>query len=57
MTTLKLYKGVSFDGVNTFPDIPTKAVFDTYLAGKQQYSLSVQYNRIGEPILIQKGYD
>ena len=57
MTTLKLYKGVDFDGVNSFPDIPTKAAFDTYLAGKQQYSQSVQYNRIGDPILIQKGYD
>ena len=57
MTTLKLYKGVDFDGVNSFPDIPTKAAFDTYLAAKQQYSQTVQYNRIGEPILIQKGYD
>lgn len=33
MTTLKLYKGVNFDGVNSFPDIPTKTTFDTYLAG------------------------
>jgi hypothetical protein len=57
MTTLKLYKGVDFDGVNSFPDIPTKATFDAYLAAKQQYSQTVQYNRIGEPILIQKGYD
>mgnify|MGYP000853097706 CR=1 FL=1 len=57
MTTLKLYKGVVFDGVNSFPDIPTKATFDAYLAAKQQYSQTVQYNRIGEPILIQKGYD
>ena len=57
MTTLTLYKGVAFDGVNSFPHITSKTAFDTYLAGKQQYSQDIHFNRIGEPILINEGYD
>ena len=57
MTTLTLYKGVSFDGVNSFPHITAKSAFDGYLAGKQQYSQSITYNRIGDPILINLDYD
>ena len=57
MTSLTLYKGVAFDGVNSFPHITTKSVFDAYLAGKQQYSQDIHFNRIGEPILINEGYD
>lgn len=57
MTTLTLYKGVVFDGVNSFPHITSKETFVAYLAGKQQYSQNIHYNRIGEPILINKGYD
>ena len=57
MTTLSLYKGVSFDGVNSFPHITAKSAFDGYLAGKQQYSQSITYNRIGDPILINLDYD
>ena len=54
---LTLYKGVSFDGVNSFPHITAKSAFDGYLAGKQQYSQSITYNRIGDPILINLDYD
>ena len=57
MTTLTLYKGVAFDGVNSFPHITTKSAFDSYLSGKEQYSQGIHFNRIGEPILINKGYD
>ncbi len=57
MTTLKLYKGVTFDGVNSFPEIPSKGVFDNYLLQKQQYGQDIDYIRIGEPILINEGYD
>ena len=57
MTTLILYKGVAFDGVNSFPYIASKTAFDTYLAGKEQYSQSITYNRIGDPILINEDYD
>lgn len=58
MTTLTLYKGVAFDGVNSFPYIPNnRVVFDGYLAGKAQYAQAIHFNRIGEPILIYKGYD
>lgn len=54
---LTLYKGVSFDGVNSFPHITAKSAFDGYLAGKQQYSQSITYNRIGDTILINLDYD
>ena len=57
MTTLTLYKGVAFDGVNSFPHITTKSAFDGYLAGKQQYSQAITYNRIGDTILINLDYD
>lgn len=57
MTSLTLYKGVAFDGVNSFPYIPSKETFDAYLSGKQKYSQNIHFNRIGEPILINKGYD
>lgn len=57
MTSLTMYKGVTFDGVNSFPHITSKETFDAYLAGKQQYSQGIHYNRIGEPILINEGYD
>ena len=57
MTELRLYKGVSFDGVNSFPHITTKSAFDSYLTGKQQYSQAITYNRIGDPILINLDYD
>ena len=54
---LTLYKGLNFDGVNSFPNITTKATFDTYLTGKEQYSQSITYNRIGDPILLNLDYD
>lgn len=57
MTSLTLFKGVAFDGVNSFPYIPNQAVFDYYLLAKVQYSQDIHFNRIGEPILINKGYD
>lgn len=57
MTTLTLHKGVAFDGVNSFPHITTKATFDTYLAGKEQYNQAITYNRIADPILINTDYD
>jgi len=57
MTSLTLYKGVVFDGVNSFPHITSKETFDAYLSGKQKYSQTIHFNRIGEPILINKGYD
>jgi hypothetical protein len=58
MTTLTLYKGVDFDGVNSFPYIPdNRVVFDGYLARQAQYAQAIHFNRIGDPILIYKGYD
>lgn len=57
MTTLTLYKGVAFDGVNSFPHITSKTAFDTYLADKVQYSQPITYNRMGDPILINLDYD
>ena len=57
MTTLTLYKGVNFDGVNSFPHITTKSAFDSYLTGKQQYSQAINFNRIGDTILINLDYD
>ena len=57
MTSLTLYKGVAFDGVNSFPYITSASTFDTYLTGKQQYKQDIHFNRIGEPILINKDYD
>ena len=57
MIELTLYKGVNFDGVNSFPHIVNKATFDSYLTGKEQYSQGINFNRIGEPILINVNYD
>ena len=54
---LALYKNLDFDGVNAFPHIVDKATFNTYLAGKEQYSQPITYNRIGDPILINTDYD
>lgn len=54
---LTLYQNLNFDGVNSFPHIVDKATFDTYLADKEQYSQSITYNRIGDPILINTDYD
>lgn len=54
---LTLYKGLNFDGVNSFPNITDQATFDTYLTGKEQYSQTITYNRIGDPILINTDYD
>ena len=54
---LTLYKGLNFDGVNSFPNITNQATFDTYLTGKEEYSQSIIYNRIGDPILINTDYD
>lgn len=54
---LVLYKNLGFDGVNSFPHIENKVTFDTYLAGKEQYSQSINFNRIGDPILINTDYD
>lgn len=53
---LTLYKGASFDGVSVFPYFGSKTAFDAYMAGKQQYSQSITYNRIGGPILINLDY-
>ena len=57
MTELRLYKGVSFDGVSVFPYFASKSAFDTYLEGKQTYCQDVHFNRIGEPILLNLSYD
>ena len=57
MTELRLYKGVSFDGVNSFPHITAKSAFDSYLTGKEQYSQVINFNRMGDPILIHLDYD
>ncbi len=57
MATLTLYKGVAFDGINSFPYIPSKSAFDSYLSQREQYTQDIHFNRIGEPILINKGYD
>jgi hypothetical protein len=54
---LTLYKGLNFDGVNSFPNITDQATFDTYLTGKEEYSQTITYNRIGDPILINTDYD
>ena len=56
MTTLSLYKGVSFDGVSVFPYFKSKTAFDAYMAGKQTYSQAVNFTRIGEPILLNLSY-
>ena len=57
MTTLSLYKGVSFDGVSVFPYFGSKTAFDAYMAGKQTYSQAINFNHIGEPILLNLSYD
>lgn len=57
MTELRLYKGVSFDGVSVFPYFASKSAFDTYMDGKQTYSQDVHFNRIGDPILLNMTYD
>ena len=54
---LTLYQNLNFDGVNSFPNITDKATFDTYLTGKEEYSQSITYNRIGDPILINLDYN
>lgn len=54
---LTLYKDLNFDGVGSFPHIVSKSSFDTYLEGKEQYSQPVNYNRIGDPILLNLSYD
>jgi hypothetical protein len=57
MSTLALYKDVSFDGINTFPHFSSKSEFDTYMTGKQGYSQNVVYNKIGDPILVNLSFD
>lgn len=57
MTELRLYKGVTFDGVSVFPYFGSKTAFDTYMEGKRTYSQDVHFNRIGDPILLNLNYD
>ncbi len=50
MATLRLFRGVEWDGVNVFPLVDS--TLDSRLASKVHYAKHVDFIRIGEPLLV-----